>query len=400
MKYLVTEEDMKRYDIFKQVSKKELKLIEASILLGISYRHTKRLFKKFTYSGLDGLIKKYNNKNKNLKITELLEKKLLNWRKEIYPDFNILHFKDKLEEIHDVKLSYETLRQFLIKHDDHKVKKRKKVYRRRRRMPKAGMLIQMDSSQHQWIESIPEKWWLISGIDDATNEIPDASFEPSDTTFANMNEIRAIIEKKGIFDGLYVDKASHFKTTRHKGLHQDVNEEQQESNIAKALNELNITLILANSPQAKGRIERSFGFFQDRLIKEMRLAGINNYKDANKFLKEKFLPWYNKKYTHKAESVYKDIPKEMNLDVIFTIREDRKVNKDNTICFYNQIIQLPRNNITMFYKKPRVEIRVSEKQIAYILYKNKIIKEEKLEKPIRETELKKREKMLSKKIAI
>lgn len=400
MKFIVTEEDMKRYEIFKQVDKKELKLIEASMLIGLSYRHTKRLFKKFLNLGFEGLIKKYNNKNKNLKITELLAQRILKWRKTFYPDFNILHFKDKLEELHDVKLSYETLRQFLIKHDDHKVKKRKKVYRRRRRMPKAGMLIQMDSSQHQWIESIDKKWWLISGIDDATNEIPTAFFAPSDTTFANMNEIRAIIEKKGIFDALYVDKASHFKTTRHKGLHQDINEEQQESNIAKALNELNITLILANSPQAKGRIERSFGFLQDRLIKEMRLAGIKNYNEANKFLKDVFLPWYNQKYTHKAESVYKDIPKELNLDVIFTIREDRKVYKDNTINFYKQNIQLPRNQMTLAYKKSRVDVRVSEKQIVYILYKNKIIKEEKLEKPIRETELEKREKMLSKKIAI
>lgn len=117
-----------------------------------------------------------------------------------------------------------------------------------------------------------------------------AEFHPKDTLFANMSVIRTYLEKRGLFMGLYTDKASHFKTTRHGGLHYNVEVEQKETQIERALGELGIRLINANSPQAKGRIERKFRFCQDRLIKEMRLKGINNYEEANIFLKEEFLP--------------------------------------------------------------------------------------------------------------
>ena len=98
----------------------------------------------------------------------------------------ILHFKDKLTDVHKVHLSYESIRKILIEYNLHTPKKKKIVHRRRRRMPKAGMLVQMDSSQHNWIEHIPEKWWLVAMIDDATNETPYAKFYPSDTVFAHL----------------------------------------------------------------------------------------------------------------------------------------------------------------------------------------------------------------------
>ena len=186
-------------------------------------------------------------------------------------------------------------------------------------MPKAGLLIQMDSSQHKWLNNIEEKWWLIATIDDETNEVAVAIFFSSDTTYTNMAIIRKLISKKGTFDALYVDKASHFITTRHSSYYQNIKDDQNETQINRALDELNITLITANSPQAKGRIERLFGFFQDRLINEMRLHNIKTYDAANKFLENIFLPWYNKEYTHQAESVYKRIPESINLDIIFAI---------------------------------------------------------------------------------
>lgn len=398
MRFIVTEETMKRYDILNDVMNKKIKLMQASELLGISYRHTLRLFDKFKINGLEGLIKHYHNACKNKKLNDVVEKKIINLYAKTYYDFNILHFKEKLDEYHDIHLSYETIRQLLIKNNIHVNKKRKKIHRRRRRMPKAGLLIQMDSSQHHWLKHIQEKWWLIAGIDDATNEIADASFEPYDTTYANMREIRALIEKKGLFEALYVDKASHFKTTRKMGLNQEIQDEHDETNIAEALKELGITLILANSPQAKGRIERSFRFFQDRLIKEMRLAKIKTYDEANKFLKETFLPMYNKRYTHEAESVYKSLPLGTNLDLIFTRRYERKVKKDNTVRLEGEIIQLPPSKMVLSYTRGWVEIRVRENQGVYVLYKNKIILETKLNKPIKETEMEKRQRYLSQKI--
>jgi hypothetical protein len=232
--------------------------------------------------------------------------------------FNILNFKDELEEEHKIKLSYESIRKILISFGLHHPKKKKKVYRRRRRMSKAGMLIQMDSSQHQWIPSIPVKWWLIIMIDDATNEIPYARLVPSDTMFANMSVIRGFIEKRGLFTALYVDRASHFGTTRHGGLHVNVSPEQDETQIERALNELGITIIPANSPQAKGRVEIRFRLFQDRFIKKMQLLGIKDYTKANEFLLNKFLPWYNKKYTREAPSSFIPLPHELSAPTVRT----------------------------------------------------------------------------------
>ena len=163
-----------------------------------------------------------------------------------------------------------------------------------------------------------------------------------------------------------------------------------------ALKELGITLILANSPQAKGRIERLFRTFQDRLIKEMRLKGIKNYDEANKYLHKDFLPWYNKRFSIEAPNAYKNLPKDKNLDLIFTKRETRKVKKDNTISFYGQLIQLPKSQATLSYRKPTVEIRFNDKQDLFILYKNKIIYKTTLSKEIKESDLEKFEKMMAK----
>lgn len=398
VKFLVTEEDMKRYDIFKKVKDKQLKLVQASKILNLSYRHTLRLFEKFKLFGLHGLIKKYNNKFKNRKIDDLIEKNIVNLYRRVYYDFNIKHFTEKLNERHNISLSDETIRLLLIKNKVHIAKKRKKLYRRRRRMPKAGLMVQMDSSLHQWIKTVNRKWYLIATIDDATNEVAVACFYPHDSTYNNMNVIRSLIEKKGLFEALYVDKASHFITTRHRGLHQELKDKQDETNIQKALLDLNITMINANSAQAKGRIERLFRFFQDRLINEMRLEGIKDYQQANEFLQNKFLPWYNKRYTRKAKSAYKLLPKDKNLDFIFTKRETRKVRKDNTITFKKGFVQLPPSKATLSYTKPHVEIRFNDQQDFYIVYKNKIIFKTKMNQNLGESNSEKREKYLSRRI--
>jgi hypothetical protein len=231
----------------------------------------------------------------------------------------------------------------------------------------------MDSSQHQWLEHIPQKWWLIAMIDDATNEVPYARFFPEDTVFANMHVIRCFIERKGLFMSLYVDKASHFKTTRHGGLHYSVSEEQEDTQIQRALKELDITLIPANSPQAKGRIEVTFRLFQDRLIKEMRLAGVKSYEEANRFVIEKFLPWYNARYTHTAESVYMPLPKDKDLDLIFCIKTQRTVKNDYTISFYGQIIQIPPCDKKLNLAGKRVEVCLLEDSRVFVLYEGKVI---------------------------
>jgi len=374
-KLLVTGKDMQRYEILKDLVDKKITGTEASMLLGVSYVHTSRLKHRFIEGGLEGILRKIPSIFPNKKIKDEEIEEIIELRKEIYHDFNINHFRDKLYELHNIVYSYSSIKNILVKAGLHIPRKKKVVHRQRRRMPKAGMLVQMDSSQHNWLEHIQEKWWLIAMIDDATNDVPYAKFFPADTLFANMEVIRKFIEIRGIFMALYVDKASHFKTTRHGGIHYSINPEQDETQIERALSELDINLIPANSCQAKGRIEVTFRLFQDRLIKEMRLAGIRNYDEANKFLIEKFLPWYNGKYTHPAENVYRILPKDINLDLIFCIKKERKVNNDNTISFNNQIIQIPPSNIRLSFSRSKVDVCLLEDNRIFVLYKGKVIAE-------------------------
>ena len=259
MEYIVKMKDIKKYEVLQQLIKKEIKGYEAASLLGYSQVHISRLKQKLLKYGFKGILQCRRESPRKLK--DSFKEHIANFLyKNIYYDFNIMHFsaqgrsasgrKDKLEENHNIKLSYEKIRQILIEYKLHKPKKKKKVYRRRRRMPKQGMLIQMDGSQHRWVASVNKPWWLIATIDDATNEVLFAKFYPSEDVFSCMEVIRKSIEKKGIFYCLYTDKASHFKTTRYGGLHVNISSEQEETHIERALKELDINLILANSPQS------------------------------------------------------------------------------------------------------------------------------------------------------
>lgn len=365
--------DIRKYEVLKGVLEKRIKGYQAAQLLGYSKVHISRLKKRLQKNGFEGLLrsKRLSSKKTHLSLVE----EIVKLYRGTYYDFNIMHFKDKLEEIHSIKLSYETIRTILIQYGLHKSRKKKKVYRRRRRMPKAGLLIQMDSSQHNWIPSIEQKWWLTATIDDATNEVPYAKLYLTDGVFNNMEVIRKTIEVKGLFYALYVDKASHFKTTRYGGLHVNVAPEQEDTHIEKALDELNIRLILANSPQAKGRIERLFGTFQDRFIKELRLRSIKDYGEANKYLQEEFIPYYNKRFAHKEgiESAYTLLPAEVNLELIFSKRFERVVNFDNTIKFQGDIIQIPPSKYRISFAKCVVEICLVSSGKVYVLYKGNII---------------------------
>jgi hypothetical protein len=377
---LVTMKDIQRYKVLNDVVEKKLKGTEAAGLLNLTPVHISRLKARLLKEGLEGLIRKTPQLPPNKKISDADVQKILKLHEELYYDFNVMHFMDKLHEVHKMPYCYESIRQILIKSDLYKPKKKKKVHRQRRRMPKAGMLVQMDSSQHRWLALIEDEWWLVAMIDDATNEVSYARLFPKDTLFANMHVLRRFIEIKGLFMALYVDKASHFKTTRHGGVHYNVAREQEETQIERALNELGINIIPANSAQAKGRIEVTFRFFQDRLIKEMRLAGIKNYEEANEFLVKKFLPWYNAKYTHKAESIYMPLPKDKDLDLIFCVKKERTVNNDNTIQIHKQIVQIPPTDIRLSFAKAKVIVCILEDNRIFVVYKDKVIAESKLSK--------------------
>lgn len=366
-------QDVNKYEILSLVLHKKIKGYEAAQILGYTQVHISRLKKKVKKLGLSAFVR-HKRKPHNIMPVKTRDR-ILSLHRELYWDFNIMHFRDKLTEEHNIKYSYEALRKILIKDNQHRPKKRKKVYRRRRRMPCAGMLLQMDSSQHNWIPEVPEKWWLTACIDDATNEVPFAMLYPSDGVFNNMDVLRKTVEKKGVFAALYVDKASQFKTVRHGGLHVNVSEEQDDTQVERALGELGINLIPANSCQAKGRIERLFRIFQDRFIRELRLRGIKDYALANKFLIEEFLPYYNRKFSHTQgiQSLYRELPKDINLNFVFCKKSQRCANADNTVQFAGEVIQIPPSKYRISFAKCRVDACLLESGKVHVLYENQLI---------------------------
>lgn len=199
---------------------------QAALLLNLSYRHTKRLFKNYSQKRCTGLKLKTPKIPNYLKYTTSFKNEIIDLYDNTYYDFNIMHFNEMLEENHSIKISYESLRQIMIKEHRHKPKQKKRKHRKRRpRMQRKRMMLQMDSSLHKWLNTCEGKYWLIYLIDDADNNVPYAKFVPSDTTFANMNCIMSVLLKKGLFGALYVDKASHFITTRLDVLHNTMNDE-------------------------------------------------------------------------------------------------------------------------------------------------------------------------------
>ena len=380
MRIGITMAELKKINIIRNVVEGKTKGIEAAELLGFSKVHISRLKKKYIEGGPKALIRKRNPSPKRTK--DSVKEKICGLKTTKYYDFNMLHFLEKINEDEGINISYETLRKILIEKGLHNPKKRKVVHRRRRRMPEAGMLIQMDSSQHQWINTVKSKWWLTAAIDDATSQLLKMKFFPSDGVFNNMEIIRKVVEHHGVFYALYVDRASHFKTTRLGGLHVEIDVEQKETNIERALKDLDITLITAKSPQAKGRVERLFGTLQDRLIAEMRLRNIKSYKKANEFIENYFIKYYNDRFAKNTDtgSVFKPLNPDINLDLIFCKKFQRKVNMDNTIKFMGRTIQLIPTKHKISFVKHIVDICLLQNAKIFVLYKDKIILETMLPK--------------------
>jgi len=380
MNYHLTMNDIKKYEILKQVIAKQLKSIQAAVILGYHPVHVSRMKNKVLASGIQGILRQKQPSHR--RIADSLKEQVKTLYRQTYYDFNIRHFNDKLHENHGIKLSYETIRHILVSEGIHTPKKKKIVHRRRRRMPKAGMLIQMDSSEHLWLPCIKEKWWLTATIDDATSSVPFAQFYPSDGVFNNMHVIRKTIEKEGVFCALYADKARHFTTTRYGGLHVNVAEEQDDTQIKRALQEMGITFIAANSPQAKGRIERLFRTLQDRLINELRLQGIKNYHQANTFLLNHFLPDHNKRFakTDGIDRVYKPLPLGIDLDLIFCKKYQRIVNHDNTIQIHGSVIQIPPSQYRISFARCIVDVCILENNSVHVLFKDQRIHSTRLSK--------------------
>lgn len=339
-----------RFDVITKVLKKEIKPGLAAKLLGISSRQIRRLKIAVREYGASALIHKLKGKRGNRHIDPAVKGKALTLIKQTYADFKPTFATEKLEENHSIHVSHETTRLWMIKEGLWKPRKQKQsAYRSwRPRKEYFGELQQFDGSYHHWFENRycdergnPIEVCLLAGIDDATGKITKASFTDNEGVAAVFTFWKEYVEEVGKPISIYLDSFSTYKIN-HKHA---IDNRDLMTQFQRAMQQLNIQLITAYSPEAKGRVERLFGTLQDRLIKEMRLAGINTPEDGNKFLKEDFLPKFNRRFAvipSNEGDIHKSLLKgeKENRNHIFSTHEVRRINLDFTIQFKNNWYQL------------------------------------------------------------
>lgn len=372
----MSQRELQRYQVISKTIEGAMSTGEAAQVLGLSQRQVFRQKAKVTALGPQGLI--HGNRGRSPATTkpEELMQKVRQLYDEVYRGFNVTHFTEKLTEHEGVEVSRETVRKELRRHHlIGKMRHAPKHRSRRERMPMVGMMLQHDTSEHDWLEGRGPAIKLIASIDDANNEIPYALFVEADGTLPNMTVMQEILWSKGIPMAFYVDGASHNKTQRGKGIHRRLRGgEYEETQIQRALKELGINLIIAGSPQAKGRVERLFGTFQDRLVSEMRLSSIATLQEANRFLHEDFLPDYNRRFTVRAAkrgSAYRKLSGKINLHAIFCIKKERTVQRDNTVCYNNRVFQIMPHNGRLSYTRAKITLQEWTDRSIHVLYQGK-----------------------------
>jgi len=330
--------------------------VKASELLGISDRQFRRLWKRFQADGLSGLISQKRGKPSNHQIPAEIKREVLKQLKSRYRGFGPTLATEKLFEEHGIKLSEETLRLWMIEEGlwQAKARKRPKLHQSRNRRERLGELIQMDGSPHDWFEGRREKCCLLGFIDDATSRIMHLHFTECETTEAYFRSINTYCKKHGKPESFYSDRLSVFRINNHKPGYRGLSMPQ----VGRGLKELGINLICANSPQAKGRIERLFGVLQDRLVKEMSLKNISSIEEANAYLPG-FIESYNTKFSvppKKTEDAHRAIPISCSLDRILCYKETRKLTKNLELSYHNKILQIKTDYPTYALRGAHVEV--------------------------------------------
>ena len=281
-----------RTTVIEELVEGKIYVSTAAIKLNLSTRQVKRLKRSFKEKGYEALIHGSRGRPGVKKININLENNIVKIINDKYHDFGPLMSSEKLHEFHKITLSSETIKAIMIRNHiwKSKKKKRSKYFSWRERRSSYGELQQFDGSYHNWFEgrnlALPEVC-LLASIDDATGKITHAKFDRNESVEALFSFWWEYIIKNGIPGEIYLDKFSTYKINHPMA----VDNTELMTQFKRAMNELDVTLISANTPQAKGRIERLFETLQDRLVKEMRLANIDNIEDANIFLKDKFMPW-------------------------------------------------------------------------------------------------------------
>ena len=339
---MASQKELKRLHIMQKVIEGTLKQIEASKMLSLSIRQTGRILIRVKEEGPQGVVHRSRGRQSNRKTPQELKDRVIELYRQNYEGFGPTLAQEKLLERDGISISDETLRGWLIKEALWKKKRKGRQHRQwRQRKDRKGEMIQMDGSHHDWFEGRGPVCVLMGYIDDATGQVY-SRFYDYEGTIPAMDSFKRYIKKHGIPMSLYLDKHGAYRSTAEPTIAEQLSGTGPVSEFGRALKELGVRLIHANSPQAKGRVERLFNTLQDRLVKEMRLRGISSIVEANKFLSE-YLARHNRRFSKVAaqtENLHRPIPKGLNLDRIFCIKTERTLRNDFTIAYDRKLYQI------------------------------------------------------------
>lgn len=344
---------MKFEEIYGRTLRGELSQAEAAEVLGMSERTFRRWRDRFEADGAEGLYDRRLGRvsARRAPVDEVV--RVLALFDTRYWDFTAKHFHEKLVAEHGCKRSYNWVRLTLQARGRMRPAPRRGAHRRKRpRRALPGMMVHQDGSRHEWVAGC---WWdLIVTMDDATSEIYSAFFVEEEGTMSSFRALSEVIQDRGLFCSLYADRASHYWHTTDAGGPVDKDKPTQ---VHRALQHLGIELIAAYSPEARGRSERMFGTLQKRLPQELRLAGISRIEEANRFLKEVYLPRHNARFQVTPESDGSAfVPFTGAFDDILCVHADRVVGNDNTVRYRSLSLQIQPDRHRHHYVKARVRV--------------------------------------------
>jgi transposase InsO family protein len=348
---LMTQADRDRLVTLKKAKKNLITQREAANELQLSVRQVQRLLDGLTKRGDKVVVHGLRGKPSNRKITEKIEREAVKiLSAPVYEGFRPTLAAEYLRDKHGIEASKETVRQWMMRSTLWRGKKAqvRQVHIWRPRRNRFGELVQWDTSDHDWLEGRGERLYLIAMIDDASSRLF-ARFVRHDSTEENMRLLWSYLEKFGRPVSFYTDKASLFQTAEKRkrdepGVDKDA-VEMPPTQIGRGLRELGITWIAAHSPQAKGRVERNFATAQDRLVKGMRVAGVKTIEQANRYLNEDYLVWWERELTVEPASpddAHRPLEKGHNLAASLSYVETRQVRPDYTLRWDGQLYQIER----------------------------------------------------------
>jgi len=383
----MSNQEITRLEVMQRLKDKRLTQKEAARMLGISTRQVRRLRRAYQEKGAKGLVSQRRGKPSNNRLKADVVQQALDLVKEKYEDFGPTLAHEKLTEVHKLQLSRESVRRLMIKEEIWKSKRAKKppVHQMRERRACFGELVQIDGSDHDWFESRGPRCSLLVYIDDATGQLLELWFVPDETFFAYCEASRHYFERYGKPVAFYSDKHGifHVNQPRPLGLSSGLTQ------FGRAMLELDIQILCANTPQAKGRVERANQTLQDRLVKELRLRGISDIANANAYLPE-FREDFNRRFVvvpRSQHNAHRPLLPLENLDLILTHQETRCLSKNLTVQANNILYQIQSNHPTYTLRKAQVTVCENVKGEVVILYKGKPLPYTIYHKPQRQAEI-------------